>query len=129
MCVSRVLTWSDAWKPVSWVSPAKIFLGLQGLANILWGFAKLRYFSPRLQGALLDDVVARADELNCRDLLDVLWSLARMPDRTDTSLVELLTERLSKYLTPGKPGQGQESRGATWHACIPVHSIRTAVML
>lgn len=76
----------------------------QGLANIMWGFTKLRYFSPALMSRLRAAVIDRVDELNCRDLLDVLWSLARQPQPPSSKDVNTLTYRLSRFFTRGMCG-------------------------
>ena len=51
---------------------------VQGLANTLWAFAKLKQPAPRLCEAAAAEILRRLSDFSLRDLSQILWAFAKM---------------------------------------------------
>ena len=65
---------------------------VQGLANTLWAFAKLKQPAPRLCEAAAAEILRRLSDFSLRDLSQILWAFAKMGHKGSPKAVAAMAE-------------------------------------
>lgn len=71
---------------------------LQGLANMLWAFAKLGKPVPRLCSAAGAEVTRRLSAFSLRDLSQILWAFAKLEHRGSPAAVTIMADHTAAIL-------------------------------
>lgn len=81
---------------------------MQGLANTLWAFAKLRQPAPRLCEAAAAEVLRRRSDFSAHDLSQMLWAFAKMGHKESPEAVSAMAEHTAAIM---------KAKGATAALC------------
>lgn len=71
---------------------------MQGLANMLWAFAKLEQPAPALCEAAASEVVRRLHSFSLRDLSQILWAFAKLEHRRSPQAVSAIADHTAAIL-------------------------------
>ena len=108
------------------VSPSPLILlprgVLQGLANMLWAFAKLGKPVPRFCSAAAVEVVRRMSAFSLRDLSQILWAFAKLEHRGSAAAVSAMAEHTAAILR----ADGEAANFVLKSTCGLIWALRTA---
>ncbi|KAL0053862.1 hypothetical protein WJX82_000155 [Trebouxia sp. C0006] len=86
----------------------------QGIANIMWSFATLRFYPPRFMTAACVALEHRLQECNDQELSNCLWAVARLAHHPGPGLMIRFCQALDALLASGRPLALQACANMLW---------------
>ncbi|KAA6419711.1 MAG: hypothetical protein FRX49_10435 [Trebouxia sp. A1-2] len=86
----------------------------QGIANVMWSFATLRFYPARFMTAACVALEHRLQHCNDQELSNCLWAVARLAHHPGPNLMIRFCEALDTLLASGRPPALQACANMLW---------------